>query len=151
MRSVSLAAGAVLALLAAAAPARAQPQSLTGTWTVAGENRYEDCTVWTPRGRLTVDEIDGAGRYRGHIEITGRTTIDKSCRNPPAEPPSDAEDRFESDVELSLDKDIVTIRELQLNRAFRYRWTARGLEFQLDSCREAAPCTATTFRYERQR
>lgn len=150
MRSAILAAGAGLALLATT-PAMAQPQSLTGTWTVAGENRYEDCTVWRPSGRLTVGEIDGAGRYRGRIEIAGRTTVDKSCRNPPAEPPSGEEERFASEVELSVDKDVVTIRELQLDRSFRYRWTERGLEFQLDSCREVAPCTATTFRYERRR
>ena len=45
---------------------------------------------------------------------------------------------------------MVTIREIELDRSFQYRWTAQGLEFQLESCRAVAPCTATTFRYVRR-
>ncbi|MBL8834682.1 MAG: hypothetical protein JNL66_00485 [Alphaproteobacteria bacterium] len=149
MRTIFAAAGVALSLLATT-PVLAQPQSLTGTWTVAGENRYEDCTVWTPSGQLVVGAANAQGVYTGRIEITGRLSVAKDCANPPAEPPSDEAERFTSEVELTADKGIVVIREIQLDRTFRYRWTARGLEFLLESCREAAPCVATTFRYERR-
>ncbi len=150
MRTIIAAAGVALSLLAATT-IHAQPQSLTGTWTVTGANRYEDCTVWTPSGQLVIGAANAQGVYTGRIEITGRLSVAKDCASPPAEPPSDEEERFASEVELTVEKGTVTIRELQLNRSFRYRWTERGLEFLLESCREAAPCTATTFRYERQR
>jgi hypothetical protein len=134
-----------------ALPAPAQEASLLGTWAIEGQNRMENCLIWVPSGELRVTQRTGQNVYRGEVNVRGVLRRDKNCRAPPGGPDQEETDEFRSPVVLSVEKDIVTIREEQLQRAFRYRWTNAGLEFTQESCREGASgCVETTFRYVRR-
>lgn len=144
---------AIIGLAAAlAAPiAPAQEASLLGTWTIEGQNRMENCLIWIPSGELRVTQRTGQNMYRGEVNVRGMIRRDKNCQAPQGAPDQEETDEFRTPVVLSVEKDIVTVREEQLQRAFRYRWTSAGLEFTQESCREGASgCLETTFRYVRR-